>query len=207
MYLVRMVKWETIVIIKTMTVWNYIVESYNLLSNKCKRHYNYIKNYFYGYYDIWGFIPGHTLPLSLNNMYNYLDVNWIYNNFDNSLIINTNIKSNMIKCNFEWLSSKIVITNSTNSDKPYKKTEYDIDDFLEQFMLNTFDNITPSLYTIFMTWCIYTKQWFKYDDLIEFHIIDNNGDEIILNTKQHNNSLTIKHNKIIIDKSESLSST
>ena len=47
-----------------------------------------------------------------------------------------------------------------------------------------------------MCWCTYTRHWFKRDDIVEFHIIDTMGDEIILNLEKHNNSLSIKNNKI-----------
>jgi hypothetical protein len=177
-----------------MTLWNYIFESYNLLLDKCERLYNYIKDYYYGHHDIWVFIPGHTFPLSLNNIYNSVDANWIYDNFTKSLSINMN-SLNQVKCKFAWLSSKIVIEYS---DKPGKGIEYNIDDFLEQFTLNTVDDITPTLYVIFTSWCAYNKHWFNSDDYVEFHVIDNNGDEIVLTMEDHNDSLVIKHNKIHI---------
>ena len=57
--------------------------------------------------------------------------------------------------------------------------------------INT-SNITPSLYYIFLCWCAYTKYWFKMDSNIEFHIIDENGEERILTLKD---SIVIKNNK------------
>ena len=190
-----MASWKTIFFVKMMTLWNYIVESSNLFFNKCKRFYNYIKDYYYGYHDIWVFIPEHTFPLSLNNLHNSVDANWIYDNSTKSLSINTDLLTNQVKCKFAWLSSKIVIEHS---DKPGKGVEYNIDDFLEQFTLNTFDDITPTLYIIFMSWCAYNKHWFNSEDYIQFHIIDNNCDEIVLTMEDHNDSLVIKHNKIYI---------
>jgi hypothetical protein len=49
-----------------------------------------------------------------------------------------------------------------------------------------------------MCWCASTKHWFSPDDIIEFHIIDDMGEDIILNLDEHNESLLIKHNKISV---------
>ena len=54
----------------------------------------------------------------------------------------------------------------------------------------------PSLYVIFVCWCIYTKNWFVSDN-IEFHIVDHTGDECILTL---NDTLIIKNNKIYSNK-------
>jgi hypothetical protein len=50
-----------------------------------------------------------------------------------------------------------------------------------------------------MCWCIYTKQWFKYSSKVEFIIIDEMGEDIIINCNEHNKSLLIKQNKIYIE--------
>jgi hypothetical protein len=49
-----------------------------------------------------------------------------------------------------------------------------------------------------MSWCIYTKHWFRADDLVEFHIIDEMGNDIVLNFKEHNTLLRVNRNKICI---------
>lgn len=189
-----MTSYSTFIIIKLMTIWNYLVELYSNTKEKSHNFYYYIKDYCYGYNDTWLFVPGHTLPLSLNNLNNTVYSTWLYDNYDTSLTINTNnIKLNKYK--FSWLSAKIVIYKE-ESDK--SGIEYEIDNFIDKFSLNTIDDIVPSLYMFFMCWCAYTKHWFSPDDIVEFHIIDNMGEDIILNLNNHNDSLCIKRNKICI---------
>jgi len=190
--------WKTFFIVKSMTLYNYMTELYTTTTEKVKNLYSYLNNYYKGYHDIWLFIPGHTIPLSLNNLNNAVKVNWIYDNYDSSLIFGVNNSTNITdydnlklsSSKLSWLSSKIRIINSKNH------VDYDIDTFIQKFRLRTVDNVVPSLYVLFMCWCTYTKNWFKRDDTIEFHIIDSMGEEIVLNLEKHNNSLSIKNNKI-----------
>jgi len=190
--------WKTFLIVKSMTVYNYLTELYTTTTEKIKNLYSYLNNYYKGYHDIWLFIPGHTIPLSLNNLNNAVKVNWIYDNYDSSLIFGVNNSTNITdydnlklsSSKLSWLSSKIRIINSKNH------VDYDIDTFIQKFRLRTVDNVVPSLYVLFMCWCAYTKYWFKRDDTVEFHIIDSMGEEIVLNLEKHNNSLSIKNNKI-----------
>ena len=107
-----------------------------------------MNNYYKGYHDIWLFIPGHTVPLSLSNLNNAVNVNWIYDNYDSSLIFGANNTEELL--NYEdlpltsskisWLSSKIRIINSK------KHVDYDIDTFIQKFRLRTLNNVVPSLY-------------------------------------------------------------
>jgi hypothetical protein len=193
---------RTIFIIKMMTIWNYIIESSNKFFDKCESLYEYVKDYYCGYHDKWLFIPGHSLPLSLNNLYNTIPALWIYDNFSKSLKLGgTTDVSEKVKCKFAWLSAKIVIHISGDENN---SIEYNIDDFIEEFILHTMDDYTPSLYIFFLCWCVYSKHWFKRADIVEFHIIDSCGEEQILTINDHNDSLIIKHNKIyvVIDSEE-----
>jgi hypothetical protein len=178
-----------------MTIWNYIVDSSNSFFDKCENIYEYIKDYFYGHHDKWLFISGHSLPLSLNNLYNTIPTLWVYNNFNKSLSFNISTNSDRIRCKFAWLSAKIIIHYSEDSESAI---EYNIDDFIENFILDTVDDYTPSLYTFFLCWCAHSKHWFKHNDIVEFHIIDNNGEEQVLSIQEHNDCLIIKHNKIYV---------
>ena len=78
--------WKTFFIVKSLTIYNYITELYSTTTEKIKTLYSYFNNYYKGYHDIWLFIPGHTIPLSLSNLNNAVNVNWIYDNYDSSLI-------------------------------------------------------------------------------------------------------------------------
>lgn len=190
--------WKTFFIVKSVTLYNYITELCSTTTEKIKNLYSYLNNYYKGYHDIWLFIPGHTVPLSLSNLNNAVNVNWIYDNYDSSLIFGANSNEEILNyqdlpltsSKISWLSSKIRVINSK------KHVDYDIDTFIQKFRLRTLNNVVPSLYVLFMCWCIYTRYWFKRDDTVEFHIIDSMGEEIVLNLEKHNNSLSIKNNKI-----------
>lgn len=190
-----MTSYTTFAIIKLMTVWNYLVESYNNTKEQIQTFYYYISDYLYGYNDIWLFISGHTLPLTLSNLKNIIHINWIYNNYNNTLFLNTEETHKCIKYKFSWLSVKLLIYKEGSKNNVI---EYELDNFIEKFTVNTIDENVSSLYIIFMCWCVYTKNWFSPDDIVEFHIIDNMGEDIILNLNNHNDSLCIKKNKICI---------
>jgi hypothetical protein len=190
-----MTDWTTVSIIKCMTLWNYLVALYSNTINKYQNIYYYLKDYCYGHHDTWLFIPGHTFPLQLSNVCNTIDTNWIYDNYKNTLIYYTDDNNNQVQCKFSWLSAKIRILDPST---PEVADEYDIDDFIEKFSVYTKLANPPSLYTIFMCWCAYTKHWFKLDNTIEFHIIDDMGEEVVFKLIEHNNSITIKRSKLYI---------
>ena len=193
-----MARWNTYFLIRLITIWNYCNAVYGDIKNKCQNMYYYLKDYFYGYHDMWVFIPGHSLPLSLNNMVNIdmVNIRWLYDNYDNTFILSNNSDNDNTQFKFSWLSAKIQVVNS---NKPSEAIEYTIDDFIEKFTVYTNSNITPSLYMLFMCWCAHTKHWFNIDDNIEFHIIDDMGEEHHLNSYNDNkNSIIIKRNKLYV---------
>lgn len=171
-----MVGYKSFIFIKGMTLWNYSGLLYNNTINGYNNMYKYIKDYYYGYNDVWLFIPGHTFPISLNNVHNKIEASWIYDNYEH-ILTNGNDKN---ICKLSWLSAKVKIDN----------TDYEMDSFIEKFMIYT--NIAPSLHTIFMCWCAHTKQWFTMDN-ITFHVFNDAGEEIILTL---HDTLTIHNNKI-----------
>lgn len=190
-----MASWKTLFIVKLMTLWNFLSELYINVKDKTQDFYYYLKDYFNGHHDMWLFIPGHTFPLSMSNLYNMVHVNWIYDNIDNDLTLGINDDIDLLHCKFSWLSAKIrIIQSHTENDA----IEYTIDDFIEKFSVHTLENRVPTLYMIFMCWCAYSKHWFKPDDKVEFHIIDDMGEEQCLSIDDHNDSLTIKRNKIYV---------
>lgn len=190
-----MAGWKVFFIIKMMTMWNYLCELYTSTKERCQNFYYYLKDYFYGHHDMWLFIPGHSFPLSMNNLNNMIHVNWIYDNLDNTLTLGINDDVDLVHCRFSWLSAKIRVIQSHAENECI---EYIIDDFIEKFRINTLESSVPTLYMIFMCWCAYTKHWFKPDDHIEFHAIDDMGEEIILTIEDNNESLIIRRNKIYV---------
>lgn len=192
------------IIVKLMTFWNWLGELYRNTQQKCIGMYNHIKDYVRGHHDMWIFIPGHSFPLSLSNLNSTTHINWVYDNSTNVFTLCSD-KDVEKQYKFSWLSAKIKITDAF---EPNEVSEYNIDNFIENFSVNTQENIVPTLYLVFMCWCAHTKHWFKMDDHVEFHIIDDMGQDVVLNLDKHNNSLVIKMNKIYVeDKDEGQAAT
>lgn len=200
-----MASYTTIAIVKLMTLWNYICMLYSNTKTSCKNMYSYIYDYFHGSHDVWVFIPGHTIPVSLSNLENTARVNWVYNNNNNTLTFSTDKITETSISKISWLSAKIKIINKYDTDEIFT---YEIDDFIEKFKVCTLTTIPPALYMVFLCWCAYSKNWFSHSSIVEFHIIDDMGDEHILSFKEHLANFTIKRNKLYItldDKEENIS--
>ena len=187
-----MASFKTLLLVKLLTLWNYLWETVQQIWNKTVNFFYYITDYFHGHHDKWVFIPGHTVPLSLNNLYNMVHINWIYDNSDVSLTLGST-QEHEICAGFSWLSTKIRVIHF---DKPDEAYDYDIDDFLSKFRIHTTSDITPTFYEVFLCWCTHTKHWFKTNDIIEFHIIDDMADEIVISLDDTTRNLTIRNNKL-----------
>jgi hypothetical protein len=192
-----MASWQTIFLVKMMTLWNYLTALYTSLSQRCSNFYNYIKDYAHGHHDMWLFVPGHTFPLSLANLSNSISVNWIYDNYDNSLSLATDDSVQINHYRFSWLSAKIQVKHSNGP-----RFQYEIDNFIENFVVHTVHDVPPSLYIVFMCWCAHTKHWFRANDVIEFHIIDDMAEERILTLDGYDEAFIIKRNKIYLAEEE-----
>lgn len=190
-----MTKLKTLFIVKCLTFWNFIKESYESVTNKLKNFYYYIKDYFVGHHDKWIFISGHTIPLPMNTLHNSVIVDWVYDNHECVLMNFPNDSSHLV-CKFSWLSAKLRIFKSREKNGEYQ--EYNLDEFIDKFRLITTEDNLPTLYDILMSWCAYSKHWFKASDYIEFLIIDDEGNEDTINLYEHNDCLEIKHHKIYI---------
>ena len=170
-------------IVKAMSLWNWVKEKQNDASKALFYFYYYVTDYFYNTHNKWTFHSGY--PVSMNNVNNVLNDNkWVYNATTNTLIY----QENNIKCGFSWLSAKLVINDNEIKD-------YDIDDFLNTLQIYTVNNHPPTLTMVFMMWCIHTKQWFSSSAAVEFHIINDIGDEQVLYT-QFNTPLAVRDNKL-----------
>ena len=186
---------KTLIIFKAIILFNFLSDVFIIVLNNFYELYTYLYNYYKGYNDTWVFISGHTIPVALSNLNNSVDVKWIYDNNNSSLIHYTNRDVKLYKdtniyhktCKLSWLSAKLRIYTS---DKHH--VDYNIDDFIQNFVLKT-NNIPPSLYVIFMCWCVYSKNWFKCSSIVDFHIIDDMGEETTFNLERYNNMLRINH--------------
>ena len=177
-------------VIKSMTTWNNVKSLYNYTLYLCKDLYYYAKDYYHGCNDTWVFITGHTFPMSLSNINNTknldMDAYWVYDNNNCELCL----CEDSTRCTFSWLSSKVIIHSQKNV------YEHNMDDFIQNLSVYMKDT-PPSLYIIYMCWCIYNKQWFTLDDKITFHIFEDTGEEV---TVTLNEALFIKDNKLFISK-------
>lgn len=190
-----MTSFKTLLIIKLMTLWNYLNDTFERISNKIRNFYLYIKDYFSGHHDKWIFMTGHTIPLPMNTLNNAVVIDWIYDN-NTCTLVNFPNDSNHLVCKFSWLSAKLRVfkSNRKNADV----IEYKLDEFIDKFRLITTEKELPTLYDILMAWCAYSKHWLSASDYIEFSIIDDEGNEDIINLENHNDCLEIKHHKIYI---------
>lgn len=185
-----MAKYSTIILVKMLTLWNYIVHIYKKTTTLFSNFISHISDFFCGHHDTWLFMAGHTIPISLNNINNTIPTTWIYDNNINKLSVC--IDNSSINCKLSWLSAKLRIIDEDGS------AEYNIDNFIENLVVSTTDNIAPTLYMIYMCWCIHTKHWFSLHNTVEFHIIDDMGEDVILSIEDHNRCLFIRHNMIYV---------
>jgi hypothetical protein len=143
-------------------------------------------DYWYDRHNKWVFIPNYTLPIPLQHIKNDVQSEWVYHSSMNTLKSTDAHANELYKVN--WLSAQISICTLTTSN------EFNIDDFLSDFMVySTVDMINhhnmegiPKITYLFISWCIYTKQWFPSDAEVVFHIIDSNGMERELQVHEHN---------------------
>lgn len=197
-----MVSYKMSTLIQLMNIWNTLNELYNEWTNKTKKVYKHIFDFYYGYNDIWVFMNDYLTPVSLNNIHNNIEYEWMYNTHTNELKLSS-ISTDINSYKISWLSSKIR-TYIPNDNKELIYKDYDIDSFIENLQIKTNSNNPPSMYLLFMCWCIYTKQWFRLSNNIEFHIITNMGDDEVIDISKNNDCLQIKNKEIhsVIPKKE-----
>ena len=171
---------------KALQLWNWTTDSYQYLCIHISDGYQHARNYYNGVTHKWAFIQGHSLPLPVSHIKNKVTPIWIYCNHTLTSIYQpaTTISK------FSWLSAKITIVDQRG------EIEYDIDSFLSAFRLDAPNNIAPSLSYLFLCWCAETKQWFPSDVIVQFHIIDHNGEKQLLTLGADNYCLVIHDQKI-----------
>lgn len=190
-----MVTLQTYLVVKLISLWGLLSEiAYNFVE-ACSDFFEYLRHYFYGTHDTWIFIPGHTFPLSLSNIYNSIHAEWSYDNITNTLscLLDDSDSHNHYK--MSWLSAKIKVTDHTSSRNVI---EYDIDEFLQDFIVRTTPNYIPNLYLLFMAWCAYSKHWFRAEDIIEFHVIDDVGNDCVFNRDDQSKQFALRNGRIYV---------
>lgn len=193
-------------LIKAMTIWNWFRDFCINTTIRTTRFYEYLKAYFKNHHDTWLFIPGHTLPLPVNNLRNEVNGSWIYDNSDYTLTLCTDSPLTT-SSKFSWLSASVRISDPLLDGVT---TEYNIDTFLEQLRIMTDYEQCPTLSTLFLVWCAHNKHWFNNNCRVEIKAINEMGDEEILNIKATNTHLRIRRNNKIysfVDASASASTS
>ena len=169
-----------------MNVWNWLKDSFCHVRNKTNEFYGQVDSYYHGTQRTWFFIKGHTLPLPQSHIKNEINAEWKYSN--HSLTYLSNPCDTV--CKLSWLSAKICVVDKKG------ETEYDIDSFLENFRLHTYDAKVPTLTTLFLSWCAETQQWFQPDSIVQFHVIDHDGKDEMLSLHSDNHCFEIRDQKL-----------
>jgi len=97
--------------------------------------------------------------------------------------------SSHVASKMSWLSAKLVIIDQQDSE-----VEYDMDSFLEEFRM--YSNQVPTLTILFLCWCAQYRRWFSSNAIVQFHIIDHNGENQMLTLGVDNRSLVLRDHKI-----------
>ena len=146
----------------------------------------HIRSYFQGDHHTWLFITGHTLPLPVSHIKNEINASWKYSNH---ALTSLSQPANAVY-KLSWLSARICVVEQ------HHEKEYDIDSFLSSFRVHTHGSVVPTLTFLFLSWCAETNQWFRPDCIVQFHIIDHLGQNVMLTLRADNHSLEIREQKI-----------
>jgi len=151
--------------------------------------YHDVSYYIQDKHNLWIFPNDHTLPLPASHVSNHVPAKWVYRSHELQYIgMETPIQS----CKLSWLSAKISITEGESVH------EFDFDPFMSQFRVKTIPTVVPTLTLILLAWCAETKQWFSANSIIQFHIIDDDGNESKLSIFSDNSRLIIRDGKIYV---------
>jgi hypothetical protein len=171
---------------KALQLWNWVDNTYQQLRTQLAEGYHHARVYYSGLTRTWVFIKGHSLPLPISHIKNKINPLWIYSNH----MMTSMYQPADTICKLSWLSAKITVIEQQGD------TEYDIDSFLSAFRLYAHGNNTPSLTYLFLCWCAQTNHWFPSDAIVQFHVIDHNGDEQLLSLGADNHCLVIRDQKV-----------
>jgi hypothetical protein len=141
-----------------------------------------------GTHKKWLLIDDHSLPLLLAHTTVPIQASWMYDEYTSTLTYCKDTPTH--PCTLSWLSTKITVVIQD------KETDYDMDPFMEKFRILTEPSVAPPLRAIFLSWCAHTRNWFPPHAIIQFHIIDHEGQERMLSLHVDNNCLEIRNSKL-----------
>ena len=177
---------------------------FNRVHTYCSSTCKYINSFLsstvnccYDRHNKWIFIPNHTCPVPLQYITNDVASDWVYHSTKNTLKSYHLDSKKPSEPNeyykVDWLSVRLSI------DTHNEHYEYDMDEFISTFIICSTDKI-PNLSCFFMSWCIYTKQWFPSNAIVTCHIIDSEGNERDLLVHEHTHvdiRLTLKIDNMV----------
>jgi hypothetical protein len=200
-----MASFKTTAFVYLLVFWTYLSALFSKIPKNVSNFYYYVKDYFHGHNDTWLFVPGHTAPMPISNIFNDIRYNWVYDNprrtlhFIDNVATNASVQMNATNTRehkLSWLSTKLRVTSATNQDETFT---YDLDEFISELTIVTVPDNIPTLSQIFMCWCAYSRNWFNMNDNVEFVIFNELGEEVTLPLKDYNNNiLRARRNKLYV---------
>lgn len=185
-----MVHWKTSLFFTLYAIWDHTKElGYRTLSSAMKL-WRYLTILQKGTHKKWLLIDDHSLPLLMAYTPFPIQASWMYDEYTSTL---TYCKDNIVpthRCTLSWLSTKMTVVMQD------KTMDYDMDPFLEKFCILMEPSVTPPLRTIFLSWCAHTRNWFPPNNIIQFHIINHEGQERMLSLHVDNTCLEIRGSKL-----------
>ena len=183
-----MVHWTTSLFFTLYSMWDHTKEFGYYTLSSTRQLWRYLTILRKGTHKKWLLIDDHSLPLLLSHTTSPIPASWMYDEYTSTL---TYCKGEPTHpCTLSWLSTKMTVVIQD------KVTDYDMDPFLEKFRILTEPSVAPPLRTIFLSWCAHTRNWFPPNCIVQFHIIDHEGQERMLSLHVDNTCLEIRDSKL-----------
>jgi len=184
-----MVRSTTSLFFTLYSIWNHAKELGYYTLSSARQLWRYLSILRKGTHKKWLLIDDHSLPLLLAYTPSPIQASWMYDEHTSTLTYCKDIVPTH-PCTLSWLSTKITVVIQD------KATDYDMDPFLEKFRILTDPSVAPPLRTIFLSWCAHTRNWFPPNGIVQFHIIDHEGQERMLSLHVDNTCLEIRNSKL-----------
>ena len=187
-----MVHWKTSLFFTLYAIWDHTKELGYYTLSSARQLWRYLTILRKGTHKKWLLIDDHSLPLLLAYAPSPIQASWMYDEYTSTLTYYKDVPThpNTHPCTLSWLSTKMTVVIQD------KVTDYDMDPFLEKFRILTKPSVAPPLRTIFLSWCAHTRNWFPPNVIVQFNIIDHQGQERMLSLNVDNTCLEIRDSKL-----------
>lgn len=183
-----MVHWTTSLFFTLYSIWDHTKELGYYTLSSVRQLWRYLTILRKGTHKKWLLIDDHSLPLLMAHTSSPVEASWMYDEYTSTLTYCKDAPTH--PCTLSWLSTKITVVIQD------KAVDYDMDPFLEKFRILTDPSVVPSLRTIFLSWCAHTRNWFPPHCIVQFHIIDHEGQERMLSLNVDNKCLEMRDSKL-----------